>query len=130
EHTVGRRPGAQIALAAILSEQYKPVMVLDKAGMPISWAGGDPAVGKILEFRVKAYEGQDLAMDPAEFEPGKKAMIPLTIHRDDPADRVKLAKATHHTFQFARGNPTDEVRWTIKTDGGGGFGMDPRRISA
>jgi FtsP/CotA-like multicopper oxidase with cupredoxin domain len=130
EHTRGRRPGAQIALEAILSEQYKPVMVLDAGGVPIKWTGGDPAVGKFLEFRVHAYEGQDLAMNPADFEPGKKALIPLTIHRDDPLDQAKLAKATHHTFLFARANPTDEVRWTIKTDGGGGFGMDPRRISA
>ncbi|HXE94889.1 MAG TPA: multicopper oxidase domain-containing protein, partial [Dongiaceae bacterium] len=130
EHTRGRRPGAQIPLDAILSEQYKPVMVLDANGAPLKWVGGDPAVGRFLEFRVHAYEGQDLAMNPADFEPGKKVMIPLTIHRDDPADQAKLAKATHHTFQFARSNPTDEVRWTIKTDGGGGFGMDPRRISA
>ncbi len=130
EHTRGRRPGAQIPLAAILSEQYKPVMVLNNAGVPISWAGGDPAVGKIMELRVHAYEGQDLAMDPADFVAGKKVMIPLTIHRDDPADQQLLAKARHRTFQFARGNPTDELRWTIKTDAGPAFGMDPRRISA
>jgi FtsP/CotA-like multicopper oxidase with cupredoxin domain len=130
EHTKGQRPGARIPLEAILSEQYKPVMVLDKDGTPLSWTGGDPAVGKFMEFRVQAYSGQDLSMDPAEFVPGKKAMIPLTIHRDDPADQALLAQARHRTFVFARSNPTDEVRWTIKTDGGGGFGMDPRRISA
>ncbi|HXE98257.1 MAG TPA: multicopper oxidase domain-containing protein [Dongiaceae bacterium] len=124
EHTRGRRPGAQIPLEAILSEQYKPVVQND------IWVGGDPAVGKFLELRVHAYTGQDLSMDPADFEPGKKVMIPLTIHRDDLADQAKLAKARHRTFLFARSNPTDDVRWTIKTDGGGGFGMDPRRISA
>jgi len=124
EHTRGRRPGAQIPLAAILSEQYKPVV---QNGL---WVGGDPAVGRFLELRVQAYAGQDLAMNPADFEPGKKTMIPLTIHRDDPADQALLAKARHRTFQFARSNPTDDVRWTIKTDGGNGFGMDSRRLSA
>jgi FtsP/CotA-like multicopper oxidase with cupredoxin domain len=124
EHTRGRRPGDQIPLAAILSEQYHPLVVNGR------WVGGDPAVGKIMELRVHPYAGQDLSMNPADFEPGKKAMIPLTIHRDNPVDQAKLAKARHRTFQFARSNPTDEVRWTIKTDGGGGFGMDPRRISA
>src|SRR6185369_1101184 len=84
EHTRGRRPGAQIPLAAILSEQYKPVV---QNGL---WVGGDPAVGKFLELRVHPYEGQDLAMNPADFEPGKKTMIPLTIHRDDPADQALL----------------------------------------
>src|SRR6185369_16238168 len=130
EHTKGRRPGAQIPLDAILSEQYKPVMVLDAAGVPVKWVGGDPAVGKFLEFRVHAYEGQDLAMNPADFEPGKKVMIPLTIHRDDPADQAKLAKARHRTFEFVRSAGTDEAPWTIKTDGGVAFPMDPRRIAA
>jgi FtsP/CotA-like multicopper oxidase with cupredoxin domain len=131
EHTKGRRPGARIPLEAILSEQYKPQMQdVDNDGVADRWVGGDPAVGRFLEFRVHAYSGSDLSMDPNDFVPGKRAMIPLSIHRDDPADQVKLASARHRTFQFARSNPTDEIRWTIKTDGGGGFGMDPRRISA
>jgi FtsP/CotA-like multicopper oxidase with cupredoxin domain len=130
EHTRGRRPGDQIPLDAILSEQYKPVMELDANGIPVRWTGGDPAVGKFLEFRVSAYTGRDLAMNPADFEPGKKTMIPLSLHRDDPVDQAKLAGARHRSFEFARSSPTDEVRWTIKTDGGGSFGMDPRRISA
>jgi FtsP/CotA-like multicopper oxidase with cupredoxin domain len=125
EHTRGRRPGDEIPLAAILSEQYKPVTESDENGLPVRWVGGDPAVGRFMEIRVHAYSGQDLAMNPADFEPGKKTMIPLPIRRDDP----RLATALHHTIEFARSNPTDEIRWTIKTDGGGGFGMDPRRIS-
>ncbi|HXE97970.1 MAG TPA: multicopper oxidase domain-containing protein [Dongiaceae bacterium] len=124
EHTTGRKAGAHIPLEAILSEQYKPVVQDDR------WTGGDPGVGKFLEFRVTAYTGQDLAMNPADFEPGKKTMIPLTIHRDDPVDQARLAKARHRTFTFGRANPTDEAPWTINTDGTGGFPMDPRRISA
>jgi manganese oxidase len=130
EHTSGKRPGDEIPLAAILSEQYKPVMEFDAAGLPVRWVGGDPAVGRFVELRVKAYAGQDLSMDPADFEPGKKAMIPLPIHRDDPADQARLAKALHHSFHFARSSPTDQVRWTIEADGGPAFGMDPRRITA
>jgi FtsP/CotA-like multicopper oxidase with cupredoxin domain len=124
EHTTGRKAGKHIPLEAILSEQYKPVVLDDR------WTGGDPGVGRFLEFRVQAYTGQDLAMNPADFEPGKKTMIPLTIHRDDPVDQARLAKARHRTFTFGRSNPTDEAPWTINTDGGGGFPMDPRRISA
>ncbi len=130
EHTNGRRPGAIIPLAAVLSEQYKPVMEFDANGVPVRWVGGDPAVGRFMEIRVHAYSGQDLSMDPAAFEPGKRTMIPLPIHRDDPADQAILAAARHRSFNFARSSPTDQVRWTINTDGGGAFGMDPRRISA
>ena len=56
-------------------------------------------------------------------------MIPLPIHRDDPADQAQLAVARLHTFEFGRSGGTDEAPWTIKTDGGRGFSMDPRRIS-
>lgn len=131
EHTKGRRPGDRIPLADILSEKYKPVMQdTDKDGVADRWIGGDPSVGKILELRVQAYSGQDLSMNPADFEPGKKTLIPLTIHRDDPADQAKLAKARHRSFEFVRSSGTDEAPWTVKTDGDGAFPMDPRRISA
>jgi FtsP/CotA-like multicopper oxidase with cupredoxin domain len=131
EHTTGRRPGTHVPLEAILSEQYKPRMVDDdNDGVADRWVGGDPGVGKFLEFRVKAYSGKDLSMDPTDFEPGKRVMIPLPIHGDDPADQAKLANARHRTFEFVRSAGTDEAPWTIKTDGNGGLPMDPRRISA
>jgi hypothetical protein len=58
-------------------------------------------------------------------------MIPLTIDRDNPDDQAKLARARHRTFEFVKGGGgTDESPWSIKTDGGLGFSMDPRRISA
>jgi FtsP/CotA-like multicopper oxidase with cupredoxin domain len=69
-------------------------------------------------------------MNPRDFEPGKRKMIPLPLNRDDPADQAKLAVARHRTFEFSTRNGTDENPWTIQTDGRRGFNMDPRRISA
>jgi FtsP/CotA-like multicopper oxidase with cupredoxin domain len=131
EHTNGRRPDGRIPLEDILSEQYKPQMVDDdNDGVADRWVNGDPGVARFLEFRVRAYPGRDLSMNPEDFEPGKKKMIPLTINRDDPADQAKLANARHRTFEFVRSAGTDIAPWTIKTDGGPGFTMDPRRLSA
>jgi FtsP/CotA-like multicopper oxidase with cupredoxin domain len=131
EHTNGKRPEKTIPLADVLSERYKAETVDDDGdGAADRWVGGDPAVERFLELRVFAYAGRDLSMDPTDFEPGKKVMIPLPIHGDDPADQTKLARARHRTFEFARSSGTDDAPWTIKTDDGVGFGMDPRRISA
>jgi FtsP/CotA-like multicopper oxidase with cupredoxin domain len=131
EHTSGKVAGVKVPLADILSEAYKPVAVdVDGDGVLDKWVGGDPAVGKFLEFRVRAYTGQDLSMDPADFEPGLKKMIPLPTHRDDPADQAKLAAARHRTFTFARGGVTDTAPWSVKTDGGPALTADTRRISA
>jgi FtsP/CotA-like multicopper oxidase with cupredoxin domain len=132
EQTTGRLPGPSIPLEEILSGRFNPQMVDDdNDGVADRWINGDPGVGRFLEFRVHAYSRRDLSMDPNEFVPGKKKMIPLTIDRDDPADQAKLAKARHRTFEFVRSAGTDEAPWTIKTDGGSGsFPMDPRRISA
>jgi FtsP/CotA-like multicopper oxidase with cupredoxin domain len=129
EHKNGRRPNGKIPLEQVLSGQYRPVRQRAN-GVPIRWINGDPAVGKFLELRVFAYSGQDLSMDPNDYTPGKKVMIPLHLHRDDPADQAKLAGARHRTFEFARSSGTDAAPWTIKTDGGKGYNMDPRRISA
>ncbi len=92
---------------------------------------GDPAVGKFLQFRVQAYGGFDNSLDPADYvpvladgQPGKK-MIPLPGFTQE-----ELATARHRTFEFGRSNGTDSAPWTIKTDGGKAFGMDPRRLSA
>ncbi|MFP3940027.1 MAG: multicopper oxidase domain-containing protein [Thermoanaerobaculia bacterium] len=120
EHKTGKRPEEKIPLADVLSEEYKPVIDDDR------WEDGDPGVGKFLEFRVVSYDGTDLSMDPSNFEPGGQKMIPLPIDRNDP----QLADATRREFIFGRSSGTDEQPWTIKTDGGQGVGMDPRRLSA
>lgn len=114
EHENGKVVGKRVSLQEILSGQYK----------------GDPAVGKFMEVRVQPYTGKDLSMNPADFVAGKKSMIPLVINRDDPADQARLAKARHHTFAFGRSSGSDNAPWTIESDGGKGFGMDPARISA
>jgi FtsP/CotA-like multicopper oxidase with cupredoxin domain len=131
EHTNGKVAGKRIPLADILSEAYKPVMVdVDNDGLSDQWTGGDPAIGRFMELRVKVYAGTDLAMNPADFVPGKKKMIPLPIDRDDPVMQAKLAAARQRTFVFGRSSGTDKAPWTINTDGGPGLTADPRRISA
>ncbi len=84
----------------------------------------DPVVGKFLEFRVHDYEGEDLSIDPAEYVAGGKKLIPLRQPTEE-----ELATALHRTFEFEK-QPTDEAPWVIETDGGKGFNMDPRRLSA
>ncbi|MFG5861995.1 multicopper oxidase domain-containing protein [Metapseudomonas sp. CR1201] len=140
EHDTGEGSKEAISLADVLSEKYKPVLKQSSKGL--KWDKGDPAVGKFLELRVQPYSGQDLAMNPADYEPAKrgkaegKVMIPLTLHADDPSDQQLLSQARHRRFEFGRSNGTDEEPWTIKTDDiplvndARGFGMDPRRISA
>jgi len=131
EQTSGKFAGKKIPLKEILSGAYQPRARDDDGdGMPDRWVDGDPVVGKFVELRVRPYSGQDLSMNPADFVPGKKEMIPLPIDRDDPATRERLKTARHRTFTFVRSSGTDEAPWTVKTDGGDGFNADPRRISA
>ncbi|PTU04108.1 copper oxidase, partial [Pseudomonas sp. HMWF031] len=133
-HDDGKGPKEPVSLADVLSEKYLAVIKQTSKGP--QWDKGDPAVGKVLQLNVKPYTGQDLAMDPALYEPAKPGkaeglvMIPLKIHRDNAADKALLAKARHRTFVFGRSDGTDEAPWTVKTDGGFGFHMDPRRLNA
>ncbi|WP_454565065.1 multicopper oxidase domain-containing protein [Pseudomonas sp. AIG] len=133
-HDDGKGPKEVIPLGDILSEKYLAVIKQTSKGP--QWDKGDPAVGKVLQLNVKAYTGQDLAMNPAAYEPAKPGkaeglvMIPLKLHRDNAADKALLAKARHRTFTFGRSDGTDEAPWTVKTDGGFGFHMDPRRLNA
>jgi manganese oxidase len=120
EHSDGKGPKEKIPLEEVLSEDYLPV--IDDG----DWDDGDPGVGKFLELRVVSYSGTDQSMDPNLYEPGGLKMIPLPIDRNDP----QLANATRREFIFGRSSGTDEAPWTIKTDGGQGLGMDPRRLSA
>ncbi len=131
EHTTGKVTGDKIPLADVLSGKYRAeTRDDDDDGVADRWINGDPAVGKFLELRVASYSGQDLSMDPKAYEPGGKTMIPLKLHYADANDQAKLAGALHRTFVFGRSSGTDEAPWTIKTDGGSGLSMDPRRISA
>ena len=75
-------------------------------------------------------------MDPTAYEPAKPGkaaglkMLPLAIDRASAADQTKLKAARHREFLFGRSDGTDTAPWTIKTDGGFGYSMDPRRINA
>jgi len=109
EHQTGTGPKGAIPLADILSGKYQ----------------GDPAVGKFMEFRVKAYTGTDLSMNPADYAEGKKKMIP----RNTPT-ASEIANARRRSFEFGRSGGTDDAPWTIKVDGGSGNSADAHRVSA
>ena len=135
EHQNGKGPEAiPLSLADVLSGKYKAVLKLGSKGL--EWDQGDPVVGKFLQLVVQPYSGQDLSMNPAEYEPAKpgkpmgKVMIPLTLNRDDPTVQAKLQQARHREFIFGRSDGTDEAPWTIKTDGSIGYAADSRRIDA
>ncbi|MDC0504377.1 multicopper oxidase domain-containing protein, partial [Verrucomicrobiales bacterium] len=118
EHDNGRGPKGEIPLGNVLSGAYQATQSGNL------WTGGDPAVEKIVEFRVEAYSGQDLSMNPADFEPGGAKMIPLAI------DRNNLGNPRRRNFDFGRSSGTDAAPWTVKTDGGPGLTADIRRSSA
>lgn len=75
-------------------------------------------------------------MNPADYEPAKPGkaeglkMLPLPIDRNSATDQAKLKAARHREFIFGRSDGTDTQPRTIKTDGGFGYSMDPRRIGA
>ena len=67
EHADGQEASEKIPLADILSEAYKaPWWTTSPTACP-RWAKGDPGVGKFLEFRVQAYSGTDLSMNPDDY---------------------------------------------------------------
>jgi len=127
EHQNGRRPNEEIPLADVLDGSYHKQRS-EPADVPQADGGrydSDPAVTRFLEFRVAAYDGTDQSMNPADFEEGGQTMIPLPVFT-----QAELDGAIHRSFDFARSSGTDTSPWTIKTDGGAGFNMDPRRLSA
>ncbi|HLF95602.1 MAG TPA: multicopper oxidase domain-containing protein [Methylococcaceae bacterium] len=120
EHINGRGPKRVVQLKDVVRGTYR----------------GDPGVGKFLEFRVKTYAGTDLSMNPADYEEGRKKMIPLPVFT-----AAELQSAKHRSFVFGRKDvdvPDEPKPWVIKTDGGAGlppdvdegFNMDPHRLSA
>ncbi len=125
QHKNGQSTDKPIALADIANGSYAASTVdEDGDGTADRWVNGDPVVGKFMEFRVHDYKGKDLSMDPAMYVAGKKTMIPLRRPTEE-----ELANAVHRSFAFER-EPTDEKPWVIQSDGGKGYGMDPRRVSA
>ena len=122
EHKNGRGPEEfAVPLTDVLSGAYNPVIEDGE------WEGGDPVVGKFLEFAVVAMTpgATDPSMNPVNFEDGGQKML-----RQPAFSEFELANATHRTFEFGRSGGTDDKPWTIKTDGSLGLTMDPRRLSA
>ncbi len=125
QHKDGQATDRAIAMADIASGNYSPKTKDDDGdGKADRWVGGDPVVGKFMEFRVHEYNGKDRSMNPAEYVAGKQQMIPLRRPNEE-----ELANALHRTFEFEK-QPTDDAPWSMETDGGKGFGMDPRRLSS
>jgi len=127
-HDNGRGPLDQsVPLADVLNGTYNPQIVGGQ------WEGGDPVVGKFLEFVVaqplldaNGLPVEDPSMNPADYvaSTGNK-MLELPTFTD-----FELANATHRTFEFGRSEGTDVKPWTIKTDGSVGYNMDARRVTA
>ncbi len=135
EHQNGRRPNKEIPLGEILNGKYhqqetepanQPVPGL-AADQPVPGDGyiSDPTVSRFLELRVQSYAETDRSLNPADYIAGRKKMTELPEFTEE-----ELATAKHRTFEFARSSGTDTSPWTIKTDGGAGLNMDPRRLSA
>ncbi len=125
QHKDGQVTDEPIPLQDIVDGSYAPVLQDDDDdGKPDRWVNGDPVVGKFLEFRVQEYSGIDQSMNPADYVAGQQKMIPIRRPTEE-----ELANALHRTFEFEK-QPTDDKPWVIETDGGKGFGMDPRRLSA
>jgi FtsP/CotA-like multicopper oxidase with cupredoxin domain len=124
QQRTGQSTDGVIPLEDVVSGVYQAVQVDDNNdGVMDRWYN-DPVVGKFMEFRVVAYDGVDNSMRPEDYVEGGLTMIPIQRPTE-----AQLANATHRTFEFER-QPTDEAPWVIETDGGKGFNMDPRRLSA
>jgi FtsP/CotA-like multicopper oxidase with cupredoxin domain len=125
QHKDGQATDIVVPLEDVVSGAYAPTAVDDDADeVPDRWVNGDPVVGTFLEFRVQEYDGVDQSLDPAQYVEGGDTLIPLRRPTEQ-----ELANALHRTCEFER-QPTDDRPWVIETDGGKGFGMDPRRLSA
>lgn len=127
EHRTGRGPDAVIPLGQILNGTYVATPTL--AGCTDHCWNNDPTIGKFLEFRVQPYSGTDLSMNPADYEVGKKTMIPLVKITD-----AELAAAKHRTMHFGRGGgQADDLRptpWTVEVDGTGALNANLNRVYA
>ncbi|MBI5446276.1 MAG: multicopper oxidase domain-containing protein [Deltaproteobacteria bacterium] len=129
EHANGRGINRRVPLEDILSGRYDPQPQDDDGdGVADRFDGGDPGVGKFLEFRVVALApGQtDQSMNPVDFEPGKQQMVLLPIDRNDPA----LASAPRHLFEFVRQEGGGEQPWKVRSDGSQAFPMVSARVMA
>ena len=124
EHDNGKLPDRVIPLNQILSGEYMPERKDDDGdGVADRWINGDPCVGKFMEFRVREYAETDLSLNPVDYVPGKRKMIPLPMPTPN-----EIRNAKRHSFVFGRGG-TDEKPWTIKVDEGEALVADIKTVS-
>ena len=96
EHQDGQGPEREIPLAEVLDGSHDSC---------------DSTVERFLEIRVEAFVGTDLSMDPADYVPGRKKMIPLPHIEPE-----ELETAIHRTFLFSDGGLTDSQPRNVVTD--------------
>jgi FtsP/CotA-like multicopper oxidase with cupredoxin domain len=75
----------------------------------------DPCVGRVLELRI--------ARDPPRSDQSQVPSTLVPLPERKPVVRER-------TFEFGRSGGTDGAPWTIKVDGGAGYGADMSRVSA
>ena len=101
EHDDGRGPKKQVDLEDVLDGSYD---------------GCDPAVGELLELRVRQFAGVDGSMDPARYVPGNQNGpdgIPLKMIPLPSMSGEEIANAHHRTFELGRGAASDSEPVTI-----------------
>jgi len=96
EHRDGRGPERVIPLDEILNDTHDSC---------------DSAVGKFFEMRVHAFSGKDLSMNPSEFVPGGKTMIPLPVITEE-----EIRGAVNHSFRFDAGGLSDSRPRNLTSD--------------
>ena len=96
EHQNGKKPNQLVSLSEILSGKYE------------NDGNCDSSVGPFLELRVHSYASEDPSMNPSEYVPGKKKMIPLPVITEQ-----QLANAHHRNFDFGKLVATDKQPVTI-----------------
>lgn len=116
EHQDGKGPSRIVPLVDIISGKYV----------------GDPAVGKILQFKVDDTNypraTEDKSMKPSDYvegNPGNRTMTEMPS-----LTATDLAGVKVRDFEFGRSSGSDNKPWTIKTDGGQGLNADMHRVSA
>ena len=111
EHRNGKRPHEAIPLAEVLAGAYEDCdravgKFMEMRVVSCTTPGPDPANpylgGEPISCHDEKALGYDQSMDPSEYVPGKKTMLPMPYISPE-----ELLQARHRTFKFGRGAVTD-----------------------
>ena len=119
-HVDGKKPDKVVSLASIFNNTYRP----DDINPMTLQRLGDPAVGKLLEFRVVPYAGIDTSMRPEQYVEGQKILL-----QKPNISVADIAGAKHRNFEFTSSG-TDANPWAIRIDGGKSMGANMERVAA